>query len=89
MAPGAPRVGVLRDQAVLEETSQRKAFCKGCTRAEARGSQQVTVQPLQNWPRPINKLQLTERGGFQDKRDGKKPRGDQSLEGRMEKASWE
>lgn len=46
--------------------------------------------PLENGPRPINnELQLTERGGFQDKRHGRKPGGDQSLEGRAEKASWE
>lgn len=52
----------LRDQAVLEEISQRKIICKGGTRARAGGSQQVTTQPLQNWPRPINKA-ATDREG--------------------------
>lgn len=57
-----PKGGVLRDQAVLEEISQRKIICKGGTRARAGGSQQVTTQPLQNWPRPINKA-ATDREG--------------------------
>ena len=84
-------MGVLSNQAVFEDTSQRKAILY--VRYESKGlggASKSTSQPLQNGPRPINnELQLTERGGFQDERDGRKPRGDQSLEGRAGKASWE
>lgn len=84
-------MGALSNQAVLEETSQRKVILYG--RYESKGlggASKSTLQPLEKGPGPINnELQLTERGGFQDKRDGRKPRGDRSLEGRAEKASWE
>lgn len=63
----------------------------GGMRAKPWESSESTLQLLQNGPRPINyELQLTERGGgFQDKNDGREPRGDQSLKRRTEKVSWE
>lgn len=62
-----PKGGVLRDQAVLEEISQRKTFCKGGTRARAGGASKSPHNPCKVGQGQLTKLQLTERGGFQDK----------------------
>lgn len=59
-------MGALSNLAVLEETSQRKAFLYG--RYESNrlgGASKSTLQPLENGPRPIkNELQLSKKGGF-------------------------
>lgn len=85
-------MGTPKSQAVLDrQTDGRKNKTTPRRKATLQRRQQAHLtETSENRPRPINnELQLTERGGFQDKRGGTEPRGDGSLDRRAEGASWE